>query len=293
MKNWLKAISDETRLCDINIPGTHDSCARFIDLKYFTKCQSKTIGEQLNIGIRFLDTRLEAQNGRLKTVHGYVDCRKKGISRQRLLLDDVLSDVTSFLKENPSETVLLCIKRDDGISPKEVYRIFIEEYVKGNSIFLTENRMPTLGEARGKIVVLNRCDVGEYTDEKCGINLTNWQHQGGSFGGLLDKEIPIYNTSAVHTTLGYYLQDFYTLPKAKKWRDAVLPTLKNAHTFDGIVFNFFSANNNITSPKICARYIFKQFKSFELQGGKKYGWLILDFPEKEITEKIVKSNFKH
>ena len=55
MNNWLKDLSDDTFISDINLAGTHNSCAYFVNFRYITQCQSKPIKEQLNMGIHFLD----------------------------------------------------------------------------------------------------------------------------------------------------------------------------------------------------------------------------------------------
>lgn len=290
MKNWLKNISDETLLCNINIPGTHNSCACFIDFPYFSKCQNLTIKEQLEIGIRFFDLRIEAKNGEVKTVHSILSCRKKKFSRKKLTVDDVLFDITSFLKENTTETVLLCVKRDNGVSPEETYRIFFERYVKNNDLFFTENRIAALGEVRGKTVLINRCEVGKFTDLTSGLNLSNWPDQT-NFDNSTEKENIIIKKDGLQRNTGYFLQDFYTLPKKQKWQKAILPAIENAHLHKDIVINFFSANNGFSSPKMYKKYIYRKFDSVKLKKRQKYGWIILDFPEKEVTEKIINSNF--
>lgn len=104
MKNWMIDIPDTTKISDITIPGTHDSCAFRVQYPFFSKCQSKTITKQLNSGIRYLDIRVEKDGERLKLVHDIADCKNPENKREKLYLDDVISDCKSFLKQNPSET---------------------------------------------------------------------------------------------------------------------------------------------------------------------------------------------
>ena len=75
MKNWMKKLSDNINITEINIPGTHDSCTCKVRYAFIAKCQSKTIKEQLNSGIRFLDIRVEKEGSRLKLVHDIADCK--------------------------------------------------------------------------------------------------------------------------------------------------------------------------------------------------------------------------
>lgn len=294
MNEWMKNIPDNIRISDINIPGTHDSCSKNIRLSYFSKCHDSSIPEQLNMGIRYLDIRLEKVDGKLKTVHGIVDCYTPSGNREKLLFDRVLEDCTAFLKKNPSEAVMLSIKRDDGVSSEETFDTFFENYAEQNHIWYRENRIPELGEVRGKIVLLNRCSADAnndiYTDMNVGINLSSWPDQSKLTDSAFSTvSIPRRNKKS---TEKYYLQDMYKLSPSKKWSNAILPLLEAPPEGDGIIFNFFSANDSVHSPRICAKYIFKRFNDYDLIPLRKYGWLIFDFPTENLCRKVVLTNFK-
>ena len=118
--DWMSVIRDETKLTEITMPGTHDSCARkfhnedpFGVTSGISKCQNLTISEQLNAGVRFLDVRCEvdASSHSVKTVHGSTDCWN---GDNYYYLDFCFQDVYNFLAAHPSETVLISIKEDDG-----------------------------------------------------------------------------------------------------------------------------------------------------------------------------------
>ncbi|MFH7010709.1 hypothetical protein ACHRV5_02490 [Flavobacterium sp. FlaQc-52] len=52
-KKWMRYIPDHKKLNDLTIPGTHDSGTYpAYASSFLTKCQSMTITEQLNTGIR-------------------------------------------------------------------------------------------------------------------------------------------------------------------------------------------------------------------------------------------------
>ncbi|MDO4364395.1 MAG: phosphatidylinositol diacylglycerol-lyase, partial [Clostridia bacterium] len=57
--NWMSGIKDDTAISDISMPGTHDSGTQNVDLPIWSKTQSLSISEQLNIGVRYFDLRLE------------------------------------------------------------------------------------------------------------------------------------------------------------------------------------------------------------------------------------------
>ncbi|MCR4594902.1 MAG: hypothetical protein K5761_07580, partial [Clostridiales bacterium] len=78
--DWMSAIRGETKLTEITIPGTHDSCARKFKNDAFVssaaKCQALNIPQQLDAGIRFLDIRCEVDPSTYSvwTVHRSVEC---------------------------------------------------------------------------------------------------------------------------------------------------------------------------------------------------------------------------
>lgn len=57
--NWMSGIKDDTAISDISMPGTHDSGTQNVDLPIWSKTQNLSISEQLNIGVRYFDLRLE------------------------------------------------------------------------------------------------------------------------------------------------------------------------------------------------------------------------------------------
>ena len=293
MNSWMKNIPDDFLLSDINLPGSHDSCSKKVQFSYFSKCHDLSIFEQLNIGIRFLDVRLEKTGDKLKTVHGIANCYKPAKEKEILLLDDVIYDCKAFLKANPSETVIVCIKRDNGVSSEETFDIFYKNYLKNDPVWYKENRIPTLCEVRGKLVLVNRCYVDDdrefFTDNDTGLNLSGWPHQP-SFVDNGYSVVPIPRRDGKPSEK-YFVQDMYKLSPKKKWENAVLPMLQHPPQEAGIIFNFFSATGVFFSPRKCSKYIYRRFLKNDLAPFKKYGWLILDFPTEKICRKIILTNF--
>ena len=79
----------------------------------------------------------------------------------------VLGPVERFLKENGGETVVVSLKgegRGDGGGDVQLARVVFGGYLKevrDREKWWTEVKIPTLGEVRGKIVLLRRFGVGE------------------------------------------------------------------------------------------------------------------------------------
>ena len=165
--DWMKELSDTASLNSLSIPGTHDSGALHSIGDVAGKCQTLPIKNQLEIGVRFLDIRLQLVNNKLKLLHSFVD--------QMTDFEDVMSDLAEFVRKNDSEFLLVSIKED--ADPKGSDKDFAEAV---NEILLsypevcTDQALPnTVGDARGRIHILARyygaavglpCYYGWYDD---------------------------------------------------------------------------------------------------------------------------------
>ena len=294
MKNWMSFLSDSIMLSEINIPGTHDSCAFRVQLSFFSRCQKETIIEQLNSGIRFLDIRVEKDGDKLKLVHDIADCKNPSNTREKLYLDSVINDCKSFLSNNPSETILLSYKRDDGANQEDTFDTFFENYLNNNPIWYKENRVPVLKEVRGKIVLLNRDNIDKsnpkYTDFNTGINLSTWVYQKENIEKIYETA-ELLSRSGALTGKSFTVQDLYGLTPQKKWALALSPFIKNPPETDDILITFFSCASLFYNPKRSAKYINKKLEDITLGKAKKYGWIILDYPTERFIKEIVNSNF--
>ncbi|KAK4284837.1 hypothetical protein QN277_001617 [Acacia crassicarpa] len=106
-KNWMSELNPEkVHINKIVWPGTHDSATNKIGLplitRPFAQCQSLSIYEQLVLGTRVLDIRIE-QNRRV--CHGIL---------KTYSVDVVINDVKKFLSETQSEIIILEIRTEFG-----------------------------------------------------------------------------------------------------------------------------------------------------------------------------------
>ncbi|MEV4948210.1 phosphatidylinositol-specific phospholipase C [Streptomyces sp. NPDC053755] len=146
-QDWMAGHGDPTPLQKLTIPGTHDSGARFGGL--WAACQNTTIAQQLDSGIRFLDIRCRVTGGSFAIHHG--------AAYQNMMFGDVLVACAAFLAAHPSETVLMRVKQEYSTDSDTVFRQIFDDYldVRGwRSLFRIGDGLPTLGEARGKVVLL-------------------------------------------------------------------------------------------------------------------------------------------
>jgi 1-phosphatidylinositol phosphodiesterase len=66
----MRDLDNKQLVSELSIPGTHNTVALYgTDL---ARCQSKPLGEQLRMGIRFLDLRVKLKKHRLRMYHGIV-----------------------------------------------------------------------------------------------------------------------------------------------------------------------------------------------------------------------------
>ncbi|MGW1654896.1 phosphatidylinositol-specific phospholipase C [Streptomyces atratus] len=146
-QDWMGAIPDATALQRLTIPGSHDSGARYGGP--WTECQNTTIAEQLNSGLRFLDVRCRVTGDSFAIHHG--------ASYQNLMFGDVLGACWDFLAAHPTETVLMRVKQEYSEESDATFRAIFDDYLDGRGwrpLFRIDPALPSLGEARGKVVLL-------------------------------------------------------------------------------------------------------------------------------------------
>jgi 1-phosphatidylinositol phosphodiesterase len=247
------------------------------------------------MGIRFLDLRVKKKKKKLILVHGALSCYENDKKKNPLTLDKVISDCRKFLSANPTETVFFSLKRDDGVSSEETFDFFSENYIKNDAFWYLEDRIPTLEEVRGQIVLFNRCAV-DFSNNKNGYTDYN---TGLDFSHLPDQskvDFTGFETAFMHHRITggkekYYLQDMYKLSPRQKWKNGVLPALESDIESDVFALNFLSANKLPTGPKGNAKYVNKKLGKYPLQASQKYGILIMDYPSESLCRKIVLTNF--
>ncbi|KAG5264390.1 hypothetical protein AALO_G00253270 [Alosa alosa] len=100
--SWMADIPSSRPLSEVTMPGTHNTMALYGG--GLAECQSWSLAQQLHAGVRFLDVRVRHVGGNL-TIH-------HGISYQYAHFGDVLQGVDAFLKEHPSETVLMRLREE-------------------------------------------------------------------------------------------------------------------------------------------------------------------------------------
>jgi 1-phosphatidylinositol phosphodiesterase len=127
------------------------------------------LSKQLASGVRFLDVRLAAKDGKLCAYHPTAP------HVQRLSFQKILGMMQTFLRAPASalETLVVSIMQGQtrNAVPEAVFAGMVRAEIArgpgGRGMWFLENRVPTLGEVRGRVVLLSR-----FGDE--GMRITPW-----------------------------------------------------------------------------------------------------------------------
>lgn len=288
---WLEAIDDSTKLFQLNIPGTHDSVTQRVQFSHVTKCQDLTIFDQLDIGVRCLDLRVKSKDNALIMVHSIATAKNpQGYFRKQMDMADVLDQCYQFLDKNPSESIIIQFKNDNNKEMERCFDLLFHNYIgKNKARWYVENRIPTLGETRGKLVLVRRCAIDssnqEYNQQNVGIDFSSWVEQ--------DKLVPeplLLDTNSVDGAK-FLIQDRFKYNPEQKWETCVKPFFDSCEEFSGeYKISYLSTAGGIRNPEYNAKYINANFLDYSLNSNNYYGIIYIDFPTEEITQKIIDTN---
>jgi 1-phosphatidylinositol phosphodiesterase len=155
---WMAALPDSAPLTALSLPGTHDSGAWTGSV--WSRTQDLTLAGQLASGVRFLDVRTRHYRDAFTIHHG----------AEYLNLDftDVVRAVAAFLAAHPRETVLMRMKKEHTEEGNtRTYEETLDHYIEhdpdtrdllADHLWVPPEqggaRVPALGEARGRVVVV-------------------------------------------------------------------------------------------------------------------------------------------
>ncbi|MCR5264104.1 MAG: phosphatidylinositol-specific phospholipase C domain-containing protein [Clostridiales bacterium] len=280
--DWMMSVPDDRPISMISIPGSHNSGADCSQLAYFTKCQSADIYTQLEMGVRYLDIRLGILEGELTLWHSFCRCQVSAWPLSAALtMESVIDDCRMFLSRHPSETVILVCKseRDDDIS--EIQEM-LDSLIGDDQLWILSGSVPTMGECRGKIVLMRRWQDDAGLEDRAGIEV-GWNDQGNRGETYLMSE---YEYSG---DIGVYIQDRYKYEADDKW-DAVLDSLSCSPDDETLNICFLSTNgdNDYGHPYKYAQILNRRFMEEEIRTDG--AWVIADFVTPALCEKIYSLN---
>ncbi|KAI5786997.1 PLC-like phosphodiesterase [Peziza echinospora] len=159
---WMRGVPGHLPLSALSLPGTHNSAAHFTAAPS-VRCQTHSVAVQLERGVRFLDVRAQPDLGSstLWLAHGSFPVALAG----KQYLDRLLEDTYAFLDRNPSETVVVSLKREGPFeaTDEQFATILHDKYVNGPFAdkWYARPAVPTLDQARGKCVLVRRFRLAE------------------------------------------------------------------------------------------------------------------------------------
>ena len=281
--DWMGRLDGKLRLSEINIPGTHDSATQYIFPSYFLRDQDTGVQEQLENGYRYLDVRvaLDKDGKELKLIHAFGTCRRgAALWSKALSYDDFCDAALAFLDAHPGETVIFCVKPESsGDDPAAVRALIEARAALEPDKWYTDNTIPTLDEARGRIVLCRRYDGA------LGLDF-DWADQGDP--SVLENPVEAH---AIGETESLFVQDRYHYAVADKWQ-AVRFTLEKCRAgADAFSLNFLStAQGKLPHPLAFAREMNALFADEKLEKGGHYGIILFDFASAELARQVVESN---
>lgn len=268
--NWMADIADDAFINEISIPGSHDSCALFEPILSIARCQERTITDQLNMGVRYLDIRANVVHGDLVISHGPIF---QGIS-----FDNIAEQCYRFLSANPSETIIFSLKHELLSLDRrgEFAGLFTQKLERHHDMWYTENRIPKLSEVRGKIILFNR--VGELS---IGINASkDWTQNGFS--------------SIEHRDFRLNIQDCYKLGSVEEgWKVAkeYFHTLtKESDGKKNLSINFHSGILSLPNVSKVAQHVNTEFIKYAKTQARHFGIAVFDFINPEICNIVISAN---
>uniref|UniRef100_UPI00358FF029 1-phosphatidylinositol phosphodiesterase-like n=1 Tax=Myxine glutinosa TaxID=7769 RepID=UPI00358FF029 len=258
--NWMGNISDEKSIAEISLPGTHDTMSLYGGI--VVQCQSWTLRLHLEAGVRFLDIRARHYYNELPIHHG--------VCYQHASFRDVVNVTMAFLEDHPKEVLLMRLKEEyksEG-NTETMYQTvvrYLKEFGDWNRVW-KNHYIPSVGEARGKLVILQ-----EFDGELLGIR---------------------YGEDNMSISDDYKIPTIFDIPR--KW-DGVEQHFEDAIVGDKEIMylTFTSGVGVLAYPKQVAEHMnlnLFNFLNHRSSQKQRLGTIIMDFPAAWIIKMIIDLN---
>lgn len=239
---WMAMIPGSTYFSMLSTPGSHDSATS--SCSSVAKCQSETIAQQLENGVRAFDIRPTYMytetitKDNLLIYHGQVSTE--------VLFKDAISVMVNFIKDNPSETLSVIMVKENA-KPTITIQTWtdyttemcnaITAIFQDNTDYLKilDHSYYTLNDYRGKIFFgyRNAWDLHKT------VRVTNWPNDGSDTN---------YGVGVGGTCTASVEDAYNTSGESKKTVVNALLNLASANTdHKRFHYTFTSVANNITS----------------------------------------------
>ena len=238
--DWLGMVKDETKVCKLSIPGTHDTGTGmgFYQpvLNYVFNVtaisQVSTLEEQMACGVRFFDIRPVVSIDTLATDPAEKKILRlaHGISEINVTFEQCLDQMQSYLTAHPSEFFIVKLQADNGLENQSDWvallgKVLLEK-PKYAGLFINNWKADiTVGDMRGKILLLSRYNLRDllYKGQPYPAVYCNWTDEDADINENLDPTaqrscgiFKIDNTNDAAPDATLYVQDYFKTNSQKR-----------------------------------------------------------------------------
>lgn len=239
-QNWMAMVPGTTYFSMLSTPGSHDSATS--NCTSAAKCQSETIAQQLENGVRAFDIRPTYKysstitKDNLYIFHGMVNTN--------VLYKDAIKTMVDFLQANPTEALSVIMVKEDGTPILSSWTDYTTEMCNAiseihtqytDNIKLLDHSYYTLNDYRGKIFFgyRNAWDLHKT------VRVTNWPDDGS---------VTNYGVGVGSTCTASVEDAYNTSGNSKKTVVNALLDLASSNTdHKRFHYTFTSVANSITS----------------------------------------------
>ena len=247
--DWLGMVKDDTKVCKLSIPGTHDTMTGmgFYQpvLKYVFNTtaisQVSTLEEQMACGLRFFDIRPVVSIDTLATdpAEKQILRLSHGISEIDVTFEETIDLLQRYLKNHPSEFFIAKLQADNGMENQSNWAVLLNKILskqKYDGLFVEDWRPDiTVGEMRGKILWLSRYDLRPLNDLfHYPIVYCDWPDEDPDINEDLNPEAQrscaMYNMNDATVKATLYKQDYYKTTTEKRMKNKQLTVIDMMHS---------------------------------------------------------------
>ncbi|MDD6302275.1 MAG: phosphatidylinositol-specific phospholipase C domain-containing protein [Bacillales bacterium] len=282
--DWMKYIEEDTNINDIVIPGSHD--AGTYSMSWLGKTQSFSIKEQLQIGVRYFDIRVNK-----KSENDYVIFHSI-INGVNFL--PIIEDIKEFIINNPSETLLLDFQHfkndsQEGVCSYIKQYLYDEELVVQNNTSLDDLSFISnlkLKDTRGKCIIFwGDRKMAESSNYLFARNNDTCSYGGMSLDSYYDSSFhkDLSSKEFIDTAIPFYIEKIKE-KKEKEWNKGIF-VLQTQLTDGKLIFGPWSKEKRHKDN--VSNYIVNLKNSKDLAI---INIIMRDFLNKEKSEEIIKLN---
>ena len=247
--DWLGMVKDDTKVCKLSIPGTHDTMTGmgFYQpvLKYVFNTtaisQVSTLEEQMACGLRFFDIRPVVSIDTLATdpAEKQILRLSHGISEIDVTFEETIDLLQRYLKNHPSEFFIAKLQADNGMENQSNWAVLLNKVLskqKYDGLFVEYWRPDiTVGEMRGKILWLSRYDLRPLNDLfHYPIVYCDWPDEDPDINEDLNPEAQrscaMYNMNDATVKATLYKQDYYKTTTEKRMKNKQQTVIDMMHS---------------------------------------------------------------